>query len=109
LKNIKLKKRDVKKGFDRKNVDLVTLDLQHPEKIIHHAYKALKIGGWLVVYSPTVDELINVVKRIKKIKGFSEIKIVENIVREWKTERTIRPKTMGLMHTGFLVFSRKVE
>lgn len=105
LKNLKLKRRDISKGIDEKNVDLVTLDLQHPEKIVKHAYKSLKVGGWLVVYSPTVEEVIRVVKGVKKY--FSEIKTTENIVREWQTERTTRPKTMGLMHTGWLLFARK--
>ncbi|MBI2542926.1 MAG: tRNA (adenine-N1)-methyltransferase [Candidatus Aenigmarchaeota archaeon] len=106
LKNLKLKNKDVSKGIDEKNVDLVTLDLQYPEKVIGHAYNSLKIGGWLVVYSPTMEEVIKVTKGIKK--WFPEIRIVENIVREWQTERTTRPKTMGMMHTGWLTFARKV-
>ena len=107
LKNLKLKQKDISKGIDEKNVDLVTLDLQHPEKNVNYAYKSLKLGGWLVVYSPIVEEVINVVKKIRKT-GFSEIKTIENIVREWQTERTTRPKTMGLMHTGWLTFARKL-
>lgn len=107
LKNIKSKYRDVSKGIQEKNVDLVNLDLQNPHKIIKHAYNSLRLGGWLTVYSPTVDELMMVSKEIRKFK-FSDIKVVENIVREWQTERTIRPKTIGLMHTGFLIFSRKM-
>lgn len=108
LKNIKLKQKDVNKGIDEKDVDLVTVDIQHPEKVIEHAYNSLKPGGYLVVYSPTVEELIVVCKVIRK-KGFCYIKTVENIVREWQTEKTTRPKTIGLMHTGFLTFARKVE
>ncbi len=106
LKNVKLKHKDISKGIVENNVDLITLDLQHPNKIIKRAYNALNIGGWLVVYSPTIDEMIKVVREIKKY--FSEAKIVENIVREWQSERTIRPKTMGLMHTGWLTFARKL-
>lgn len=108
LKNIKLKERDVMKGFDERNADLVTLDLQNSHKVINHAYKALKPGGWLVVYSPTVESLIATIKAIKK-KNFCELKTVENIVREWKVELTTRPKTMGVMHTGFLTFARKIR
>jgi len=109
LKNIILKNKDFVKSVNEKNVDLVTLDLHYPEKAINRAYHILKVGGQLFVYSPTIDELVNVLRKIKKIKGFSYVKVVENIVREWQTERTIRPKTMGLMHTGFLIFVRKVE
>ncbi len=107
LKNIKIKFKDATKGLTDKNADLVTIDIQHPEKVIKHSYKSLKVGGYLVAYSPTVEELIKVADAIKKL-NFSELKTVENIVREWQTERTTRPKTMGLMHTGFITFARKV-
>ncbi len=107
LTNMKIKLKDASKGIDEKYADLVTIDVQNPERVIMHAYKSLKAGGYLVVYSPTADELIKVSKAVKKL-NFSEVKIVENIVREWQTERTTRPKTMGLMHTGWITFARKI-
>lgn len=107
FRNVKLKEKNISKGIDERNVDLITLDLQYPERIIKHAYKALRLGGWLVIYSPTIEEVINVVKEIKKM-GFSEVKTIENIVREWKVDRSTRPETIGLMHTGWLTFARKV-
>jgi len=105
--NIRLKNADVTKGIKEKNVDLVVLDLQDADKVVKHAYNALNYGGYLVVYSPTIDHLTKALNSIKK-KNFIDIKTVENIVREWQSERTLRPKTMGLMHTGFLTFARKV-
>jgi tRNA (adenine57-N1/adenine58-N1)-methyltransferase len=108
LKNIELKIKDISKGIKERNADLITIDLEYPEKVIRHAYKALKPGGWLAVYSPTVEEMIKVKKEIKKFE-FSQPLGVENIVREWKLEKTTRPKTMGIMHTGFLIFARKIK
>ncbi len=107
-KFIRLKQKDILKGIDEKNVDLITLDMKNAEKVINHAWKALKTGGYLVVYSPHVEQVISVWKEIKK-KGFSYVKTVENIVREWQVEKITRPKTIGLMHTGFLTFARKVK
>lgn len=108
LKNVELRERDVTKGFDEKNVDLVLLDLKPATKVIKHAYIALKAGGHLVVYSPTVEELLEVNREIEKF-NFVERVVVENIVREWKYEKTLRPKTKGLMHTGFLTIARKLN
>lgn len=107
-KFIQLRKADVTKGIKEKNVDLVTLDLKDAKKVIRHAHKALKIGGRLVVYSPTIEHLMEISKEIKK-GGFGEIKTVENIVREWKVDLTTRPKTMGIMHTGFLTFAKRTK
>lgn len=106
-KFIRLKQRDITKGIAEKKVDLITLDMKGAEKVVKHAYKALKPGGYLVVYSPYIGQAFAVSKEMKK-KGFCYIKTVENIVREWQAEKYIRPKTIGLMHTGFLTFARKV-
>jgi tRNA (adenine57-N1/adenine58-N1)-methyltransferase len=107
-KFIKLKQKDIKKSISEKNPDLITLDMKGTEKIIKHAYKALKSGGWLVVYSPHIEQVISVCKEIKK-KNFCDVKTIENIVREWQVEKITRPKTLGLIHTGFLTFARKVS
>lgn len=107
LPNIKLKQKDITKGIDEKNVDLITLDMNHPEQVIKHAHRALVAGGWVVVYSPFIEQVAAVVKKLKR-KNFSNIKVIENIVREWEVEKASRPKTIGLMHTGFLTFARKI-
>ncbi len=106
LKNITLKNKSIT-SISEKNFDIATLDMQKASKVISKIYSRLNVGGWLVVYSPTVDHLSSVAKVLRKLK-YSEIKTVENIVREWQTERTIRPKTLGLMHTGFITFCRKL-
>ena len=105
-KFVKLKNVDVTKGIKEKRLDLVTLDLKDAYKAIPHAYTSLKINGKIVVYSPTVEHLIKSLKSLRKA-GFKDIETVENILREWKSEYTTRPKTMGIMHTGFLTFAKK--
>lgn len=105
--NVKMKNKDVTRGIQEKNVDLVVLDLKNAGAAAKHAYKSLKVGGWLGLYSPTVDHLLKTIKVVKKM-GFGEVKIVENIEREWQAIKTVRPKTVGLMHTGFLTFARKI-
>lgn len=105
--NVKMRNKNVTKGIQEKNVDLVVLDLKDAGLAVKYAYKSLKVGGWLAVYSPTADHLIKINKELKKFR-FSSTKIVENIEREWQATNTMRPKTLGLMHTGFLTFARKI-
>lgn len=107
-KFIRLREADITKGIKERKVDMVTLDMKDAKKVIGHAYKSLKTGGWLVVYSPTVEHLIDVVKELRR-KKFRALRTIENIVREWKTEYTTRPETIGLMHTGFLTFAKKLK
>lgn len=106
-KFITLKQKDALKGMNERDADLVTLDMKNAEKAVKYAYRALKPGGWLVVYSPYIEQVSAVHAEMEE-KGFCRIKTVENIVREWQVEKFTRPKTIGMMHTGFLTFGRKV-
>ena len=108
VSNVKIKNKDITKGIQEKKVDLITLDLKDSYKAVPYAYKSLRVGGWLVVYSPTADHLLRISKTLKKF-NFNHLKTVENIEREWQFTKTVRPKTMGMMHTGFLTFARKFE
>ena len=105
IKNVIIKNKDVTK-LKEKNFDLALIDLQDVKKVLPVVFKALKPGGWLVVYSPTIDELITVQKIIKKMNTI-EKRIMEVFVREWQYEKTLRPKTKGIVHTGFISLARK--
>ncbi len=108
LMNVFLKNADITKGIKERNVDLVTLDMQNPERVIKHASKALKAGGWLAVYSMHIEEVKKVYEELKKYE-FVDIKILENIQREWQSlGKLTRPKNYMLAHTGFLTFARKL-
>jgi tRNA (adenine57-N1/adenine58-N1)-methyltransferase len=108
LKNVFLKNADITKGIKEKNVDLVTLDMQNPEKVIKHAFKSLNSGGWLAIYSMHIEEVKRVYEELKKY-DFVDIKIWENIQREWQSlGKLTRPKNYMLAHTGWLTFARKL-
>jgi tRNA (adenine57-N1/adenine58-N1)-methyltransferase len=107
LKNITVKEKDITKGIDEKNVDLITLDMENAESVVENSYKVLKPGGWLVVYSPYIEQVIAVRKELDKF-NFTLIKTVENITREWRTSYHTLPEVSGVMHTGWLTFARKV-
>jgi len=109
LKNLKIKNKDVYSGIDEKNIDLVTLDLPEPWKAVDSAKKALKTGGFLVSYSPTIPQVMDFISKISKEKSLQHIKTIELIQREWEIEeRKVRPKTTQTVHTGFLSFCRKI-
>jgi tRNA (adenine57-N1/adenine58-N1)-methyltransferase len=106
LKNLTIKNKDILQGIEEENVDLITLDMKDAEKIVEDAYNALKPGGWLVVYSPYIEQVKLVNEKIEKMP-FVELKTIECIKREWQIGSFTRPKTLGLMHTGWLTFARK--
>ncbi|NIM46974.1 MAG: methyltransferase domain-containing protein [Candidatus Aenigmarchaeota archaeon] len=108
LKNVVIKNSDITKGIKEKNIDLITLDMKNPEKVIKHAFKSLKLGGWIAIYSMHIEEVKKVFKELKKY-DFTNLKIIENLHREWQSiKQFTRPKTYMLAHTGFLTFARKM-
>ncbi|MBU0628816.1 MAG: methyltransferase domain-containing protein [Nanoarchaeota archaeon] len=109
LKNLKIKNKNIYKGIDEKQLDLITLDLPEPWLAIPNAKKSLKIGGFLISYSPTIPQVMDFVNTISKDKDFMHVKTVELIQREWEIEeRKVRPITTQTVHTGFLSFIRRV-
>lgn len=109
LKNVTVKKKDVYSGIDEKNVDVVTLDLPEPWKAVEPAAKALKVGGFIVSYSPTTPQVSDFIAAAAKNKSLVHIKTIEIIEREWEfNERIVRPLTQQIGHSGFLTFVRKI-
>jgi tRNA (adenine57-N1/adenine58-N1)-methyltransferase len=108
LKNIVVKEKDVFEGIEEKNVDLITLDMKDAEKMVENVFHILKPGGWLVIYSPYIEQVEAVREEIEKL-DFVQIKTVENIVREWRVGRHTLPEPFGILHTGFLTFARKIN
>ncbi len=109
LKNITVKKKDIYNGIDEKDVDVVTLDLPEPWKAVEHAAKALKIGGFIVSYSPTTPQVSDFIAAVAKNKSLLLIKTIEIIEREWEfNDRVVRPLSQQIGHSGFLTFVRKV-
>ena len=110
LKNILIKKKDIYTGIDEKNIDLITLDLPEPWKVIKHAEKSLKIGGFLVSYSTSVLQTADFVNNVRKSNNLIFLKTSELIDREWKIEgRRIRPKSDGIGFSGFITFARRIK
>lgn len=109
IKNMELKKGDITKKIDEKDVDLISLDMPDPWNALGIAEKALKQGGFLVAYCPMMSQSTDLVNAVLKKNGLWHIKTVELTEQEWEIEqRKVRPKSKSTIHSGFLSFCRKV-
>lgn len=105
---VELKVKDIYEGIDEKNLDLITLDLLEPGKVLKHAYNSLKSGGFLVCYVTNVSQIMELTSILEKNEFYVD-RIIENIEREWDVNSIrARPASSGIMHTGFLVFFRRI-
>jgi tRNA (adenine57-N1/adenine58-N1)-methyltransferase len=109
LKNVKIKNKNIYKDVDEKDMDLFVLDVPEPWNAIRSAEKGLRVGGYLVSYSPTIPQVMDFVNTISGNKQFIIIKTIEIIERKWDVyQRKVRPKSSGIGHSGFLTFIRKI-
>ncbi len=107
FKNVKIINKPADK-FTGKDYDLITVDMKGAEKLMEKCHKALKSRGWLVVYSPHINQQLAVKKKMEKA-GFRNIYTLETIQRFWKvdTRGYAHPEHTQLVHTGFITIARK--
>ena len=110
ITNISFNKGDIKEGIKEKDADLFVLDIPEPWATINTLDKALKVGGFVVSYSPTIPQTADFVNAIKDLEQFMHIKTIEIIERKWEIDgRKVRPKGQEIGHSGFLTFMRKIK
>lgn len=110
MKNIKSKLGDIYKGIKETGFDLAMFDLPEPWKAIDTLRKSLKVGGFVVSYSPSITQSADFVNTIIRSDDFVHLETIEVIRREWEIDgRKVRPSTKGIGHSGFLSVCRKIR
>lgn len=109
LKNIVVKNKSIYDNIDEHDVDVIVLDLPEPWLAVKNCVNALKHGGFIVNYSPTVPQIIDFMAEIEKHDELFYLKTVELMLREWDVDkRKVRPKSKMMGHSGFLSFVRRL-
>jgi tRNA (adenine57-N1/adenine58-N1)-methyltransferase len=104
---VEIKNRDISNGIDEKDVDAVVLDLATPWLFIQSARGALKGGGSLLSYSPTIEQTQKTVRALED-NLFRDVQTFESLVRKILVrEGKTRPETFMVGHTGYMTFARK--
>ena len=78
---MEFKLKDIYEGIDEKDIDLVSLDLPEPHRVVGHAFEALRAGGFVFSFSPCIEQVIDFRREISKY-DYSEVKTIETIIRE---------------------------
>jgi tRNA (adenine57-N1/adenine58-N1)-methyltransferase len=87
--------------------DRVVLDLPEPWAVLDEVAGALRTGGILCTYLPTVNQVQEAVLSLEG-KGFSQVETFEVLLRTWHvTARSVRPDHRMVAHTGFVTVGRK--
>ncbi|MBI2710756.1 MAG: tRNA (adenine-N1)-methyltransferase [Actinobacteria bacterium] len=98
--------RDVYDGIDGDGFDRLVLDLPEPWRVVAHAETALRPGGILVAYTPTIVQAVQLREKLAH-SGFDMAETLEVLNRSWHIEgMSVRPDHRMVAHTGFLTHAR---
>lgn len=90
-------------------IDRVVLDIPEPWQVIEAAYKALRAGGILLAYLPTVLQVKSLVDALREDRRFVCIETMETLMRFWHIKgMSARPQHRMVAHTGFLTVARRL-
>lgn len=99
--------RDVYEGIDETGLDRILLDLPEPWRVVKHATGALRPGGILVSYLPSIVQ-VSQLRDALDAAGFVLPETVEVLQRGWHVEGlAVRPDHRMVAHTGFLTSARR--
>jgi tRNA (adenine57-N1/adenine58-N1)-methyltransferase len=100
--------RDVYEGIDVTDLDRIVLDLPEPWQVVKHAAAALRPGGVLVSYLPTILQ-VSTLRDTLAESVFGMAETVEVLQRGWNVDgASVRPDHRMVAHTGFLTVARKL-
>jgi len=106
LSRYRVQIRDVYDGIDEQGLDRMVLDLPEPWRVVKHAETALRPGGILVAYLPTIGQVAQLRETLEhSALGMAET--IEVLHRSWHVDGpSVRPDHRMVAHTGFLTTAR---
>jgi len=91
-------------GFDR-----AILDLPEPWQALDKLGEALRPGGILLCYLPTILQVKALVDALHESRSFACVETMETLLRFWHIKgASVRPQHRMVAHTGFLTAARRL-
>jgi tRNA (adenine57-N1/adenine58-N1)-methyltransferase len=104
-----LRVQDAATGFVEQNVDRILVDLPEPWLLLNVVRDALRPGGILSCFLPTILQVKALADALEEHPAFGHAETIETFLREWQVRgRSVRPVHRMVAHTGLLVFARRL-
>jgi tRNA (adenine57-N1/adenine58-N1)-methyltransferase len=98
--------RDTYEGIEDRDLDRVVLDLPEPWNVVPHAVGALRRGGILLAYTPSITQAQQLHAAMEE-SPFGMAQTIEVLHRGWHIAgQAVRPDHRMVAHTGFLTHAR---
>jgi len=105
--NLLLRERDIYSGVVDTDLDRVVLDLAEPWQVLPHLPGALKAGGWVAAYTPSIIQASQFVEAVRATGQYVQVETHEVLIRGWYIQGlAVRPEHEMVGHTGFVSVAR---
>jgi tRNA (adenine57-N1/adenine58-N1)-methyltransferase catalytic subunit len=95
-------------GYDGEEFDAAFIDVRDPSMVLDKVRDALKGSAPIGMILPTANQVSDVLKTLEE--GYGDTEVLEILIRKYKTvSERVRPTDRMIAHTGYLVFTRKLE
>ncbi|MCR4420620.1 MAG: methyltransferase domain-containing protein [Clostridia bacterium] len=107
--NVILRPGDVCESIPERELDRVVLDVPEPWRALGPTAEALRPGGILLAYVPTIGQAEQFVRAVRERSDYALPEVMEVLFRTWHVgERSSRPNFRMVGHTGFLCRALRV-
>jgi tRNA (adenine57-N1/adenine58-N1)-methyltransferase len=107
--NLLIREHDIYEGIPDREIDRLLLDLPEPWQVVPHALTALRPGGLLAAYTPSIVQAQQTIRALQESGRFAQLETLETFYRPWHVqELAVRPVQQMVAHTAFLTFGRLV-
>jgi tRNA (adenine57-N1/adenine58-N1)-methyltransferase len=110
LDRFQVELRDCYDGIDERDLDRVVLDLPEPWRVVGHAEGALRSGGILLAYTPSIVQAARLREALDAGAAWLAARTLEVLHRGWHVQgQAVRPDHRMVAHTGFLTVARHIS
>lgn len=97
------------RDFDQKGIEAGFLDVRDPAELLPQMTEALAPGAVLGFLVPTTNQVSDVLRLLENAP-YIDTEVMEIFVRKFKVNANrLRPDDRMVAHTGFLIFTRRIE
>ena len=105
--NLLIREHDIYEGIRDAEIDRIFLDLPEPWRVVPHALAALRPGGIVAAYTPSILQAQQTVEALEQHGRFRQVETLETFYRPWHIQgAAVRPVQQMVAHTAFLTFAR---
>lgn len=105
--NLLLRERDIYEGLIDAEFDRVVLDLAEPWRVTPFVGEALKPGGWIAAYTPSILQASQFSDTLRATRNYVQLETHELLLRGWHIRgQAVRPEQQMVGHTGFVTVAR---